>query len=65
MEVVDVVSGVLAHSSRSEERTALWIELATMFEKTGASAATQGLAERADGLKTKFDSTLREIGKKL
>jgi len=66
MEVVDVVSGVIAHSSvRSEERKALWIELATMFGKTGGLAATQNLAERANGLKVRFDASLRELGKML
>jgi hypothetical protein len=66
MQIVQIVTGVLADSSaRVEERGALWTDLATTFEKNGGSAATQMLAERANLLKSRFDSTLRELGKKL
>lgn len=66
MELADKVNDVLGRSgARIQERKALWTGLVTAFERNGDQAATQSLADRANGIKSEFDRTLRELKKKL
>ena len=66
MDIEKRVCDVLAHSStRVKEREALWRELATSLQVSGAQSATQNLADRANCIEQNFDATLRELTKKL
>lgn len=66
MEIKETVSNALANCSvRVEERKSLWAEIAPLFENAGASAVTRNLADRANDLKSKLDTKLRELSEKL
>jgi hypothetical protein len=66
MEMRETVGEALAKCSvRSEQRRALWAEFVTVFEKTGALAATENLADRANEVKSKLETKLVDLEKKL
>ena len=66
MELADKVSDVLDRSgARIQERKALWAGLVTAFERDGVQATTRHLADRAEGIRSEFDRTLKELKKKM